>query len=187
MIRGKADVGLAANVIIFHFSRSVCMKNNKLFIVGFLGSIFGVVALEAAPNFDIINKTDSNITVSVTGVKSAGGIGAKDLINLIPGTVVKPMGGRLFMAEHFSKSVDLNPYKSLDINITHNGQKKGYRIDCVHDERGNNSTTMYVTFGMKDGQFKLYPQTGPAGGLFGKTEAGYSLSKNVKASEITQK
>ena len=114
------------------------MKNNKLFIVGLLGSIFGVVALEAAPNFDIINKTDSDITVSVVGVKPAGsGIGGKDLISLIPGTVVKPMGGRLFMAEHFSKSIDLKPYKELDVNVTFNGQKKSYRIYCIQEENGD--------------------------------------------------
>jgi hypothetical protein len=143
------------------------MKKIIALIAGSLVTTSGLIHAATA-NFSFLNKNKQPITLTVKH-------GVKPYITDEP---VQPAGSDLFSKKTYDATLALDPRINTYLIIKdYLGQCFGYRIEA-------GSKTIYVSYETKLGQTDLHPQSGMLGGLAGKTTRGYSLSNNVKQTDI---
>ena len=162
------------------------MKNFKHFVAAALLAS-ATLSLSAVsrpledPNFELYNKTDGTIAVSVSNVKKGWrGFGEEAIL--------------LDKGDKFQTNIDMRVGKDTNIkfwvHVGDTGPKSENVLLGSYSIVHGLESTVYVSFGKKRGKgLALYPQTGPMMGFKGKTESGLPLdkNKNVPADQIVEK
>jgi hypothetical protein len=136
------------------------IRNNLLAIVS-LVALFGINsqinAATEGPGFQIQNKAKNSIKVTLV----AGPMGTAKMYQV---------------SRDMFLPVEINLQDRITIKVIDGSTSKMYTIDAP-------GKTKYLTWNPSKSK-PLYPQTGTYMGLSGTSETGYSLKKNVSASDI---
>lgn len=117
----------------------------------------------SAPNIEIYNKSNEEITVLITNVD-----------NQVPRAITVPKG----MAVKYD--ADINSELRFEIWSLSKLNEKRFLATATINAPGK---TKYLTWNPEK-KPSLYPQTGPLLGLMGKTQSGLSLKDNLSPSMI---
>ena len=128
-------------------------------------------------NFELYNKTDGNLAVSVSNVK-------EDYRGFNKVAFLVEPGDKFQTVIDITKPTDIKLWE----NVGDTDPKSGNQLYGSYSILRGTQDTIYVSFGRKEGKgdLKLYPQTGPRRGTTGKTESGLSLKNNVKPGQILE-
>ena len=151
----------------------------RIIALGVMVSTVGMCMGAAdAPNFEFWNKTKGTLHVRYGSELSKSGarynLSSKKLV---------PYSADRYMSDQIG---DNDKFVAVQFSKSSTGAREAYMIERKSIERDNKTVyeTVYVRVKESKGKLLFGPQTGPFGGLRGKTERGYSLKNNVTSSNI---